>query len=88
MVDVHADLPQLEFEYYSSPVDEINNGHTIQQNIKPGSSLRIPSMGQNYELKQFHFHSPSEHKVAGESFAMEMHFVHAGPEGALQWLLC
>lgn len=83
VADVHTELPRLEFEYYSSSVDEINNGHTIQHNIKPGSFLRIPSRGQNFELKQFHFHSPSEHRVNGESFAMEIHFVHANSEGAL-----
>jgi len=83
VTEVHAELPELEFEYYSTPVNEINNGHTIQQNVKPGSFLRIPSQDMKYELKQFHFHSPSEHRVAGQSYAMEMHFVHANEEGAL-----
>ena len=82
VADVDADLPELVFDYYSTPVDPINNGHTIQQNTKPGSFLRIPAQGINYELKQFHFHSPSEHKIDGRSFAMEMHFVHANEEGA------
>jgi carbonic anhydrase len=83
VADVHAGLPKLEFEYYSANIDEINNGHSIQQNIKPGSFLRIPDRGQSSELKQFHFHSPSEHTVDGKSFAMEMHFVHADDKGAL-----
>lgn len=81
--EIHGNLPKLEFEYYSSTVDEINNGHTIQQNIKPGSFLRVPERGLNFELKQFHFHSPSEHTIDGESFAMEMHFVHADKKGNL-----
>jgi carbonic anhydrase len=80
---VRTDKPELEFEYYSASINEINNGHTIQQNINPGSFLRIPSRGKSYELKQFHFHSPSEHTVDGKSFAMEMHFVHSNEEGAL-----
>lgn len=83
VADVHAELPELVFDYYSTPVEQINNGHTIQQNVQPGSFLRIPGRGMSYELKQFHFHSPSEHKVDGRSFAMEMHFVHATEEGAL-----
>ncbi|MCH7663046.1 MAG: carbonic anhydrase family protein, partial [Chloroflexi bacterium] len=29
-----------------------------------------------YALRQFHFHSPSEHTLAGENMAMEMHLVH------------
>ena len=81
--DVHANLPELQFEYYSSTVDEINNGHTIQQNIKPGSFVRVPERNESYELKQFHFHSPSEHTVDGKHFAMEIHFVHTDKNGEL-----
>jgi carbonic anhydrase len=31
---------------------------------------------QQYDLLQFHFHTPSEHKVNGRGTAMEVHFVH------------
>ena len=82
-VDVHAGLPELIFNYHSSQLDEINNGHTIQQNVEPGGFLMITGRDVLFELKQFHFHSPSEHKIAGKSFAMEMHFVHTGVDGLL-----
>jgi len=83
VTDVHAGLPELVFEYYSkSVVDEVNNGHTIQQNVKPGGFLKVPGRNLKAELKQFHFHSPSEHTVSGKSFAMEMHFVHVDEGGA------
>jgi len=82
-VDVHAGLPELVFDYHSSDINEINNGHTIQQNVSPGSYLTITGRDVRYELMQFHFHSPSEHKIDGRSFAMELHFVHASEEGAL-----
>lgn len=81
--DIHTELPELEFEYYSTPLREINNGHTIQQNVDPGSFLRIPDRGFEFELKQFHFHSPSEHSINGHFYAMEMHFVHASKDGEL-----
>ena len=32
--------------------------------------------GITYTLAQFHTHTPSEHKVAGRHYDMEMHFVH------------
>jgi carbonic anhydrase len=84
VADVHANLPELQFEYFShSMVDETNNGHTIQQTIKPGSFLKIPSRDLSAELKQFHFHSPSEHTIAGKSYDMELHFVHFDENGAL-----
>ena len=80
---VHADLPELEFEYYTTNINELNNGHSIQQNMAPGSFLRIPERNVSFELKQFHFHSPSEHTINGEHFAMEIHFVHADKQGKL-----
>ena len=81
--DVDAELPELVLDYYSSPNLVTNNGHTIQLDLDSGSYLRIPSRGSSFELKQFHFHSPSEHTINGKSFAMEMHFVHADEYGEL-----
>ncbi len=80
-VDLKAGMPKLVFDYYSTPLREINNGHSIQQNVEPGSSLIVPGRELSYELKQFHFHSPSEHTIAGRSYAMELHFVHVNEEG-------
>jgi carbonic anhydrase len=39
--------------------------------------------GADFELKQFHFHSPSENTIKGRSFPMEAHFVHADAKGNL-----
>ncbi len=61
--------------------DAINNGHTIQVNYTEGDTLTVGEA--SYELAQYHFHSPSEHTVAGKHFPMEMHLVHKSKEGAL-----
>ena len=82
-VDVHAGLPELVFDYHSSNLLETNTGHSIQQNVQPGSFLTITGRDARYQLKQFHFHSPSEHKINGRSYAMELHFVHVSDDGAL-----
>lgn len=81
--EVDANLPALKFDYYSTPINEINNGHSIQQNVDPGSFLKVPEKNLEFELKQFHFHSPSEHTIDGKSFAMEVHLVHADKYGNL-----
>jgi carbonic anhydrase len=47
----------------------------------PGSMLHHE--GEAFELKQFHFHSPSEHTLNGKSFPMEMHLVHGDRNGNL-----
>ncbi|GKT52168.1 carbonic anhydrase [Colletotrichum spaethianum] len=31
--------------------------------------------GKTYSLRQFHFHTPSEHRINGEHFPLEVHFV-------------
>ena len=38
---------------------------------------------EKYNLAQFHFHSPSEHRVGGIPADMEMHFVHKNKAGKL-----
>ena len=47
----------------------------------PGSVLHHD--GETFELKQFHFHSPSEHTLNGKPFPMEMHLVHGDKNGNL-----
>ncbi|MCC9002163.1 MAG: carbonic anhydrase family protein, partial [Candidatus Competibacter sp.] len=37
--------------------------------------------GVRFELKQFHFHVPSENLLNGQSFPMEAHLVHTDQDG-------
>jgi carbonic anhydrase len=78
---IQADLPALKLDWKPQPFKINNNGHTIQADAAPGSSLLLD--GKKFELKQFHFHTPSEHTVNGAGTVMEAHFVHAGPDGDL-----
>lgn len=39
--------------------------------------------GTRYFLKQFHWHSPSEHTINGRRFALEAHLVHQSPTGSV-----
>ena len=78
---IKANLNALKFSYQSVQPEIVNNGHTIQVNYAPGSHVAIS--GKEYELLQFHFHTPSENKLAGKSFPMEMHMVHKSVDGKL-----
>ncbi len=71
----------LAFRYHPSPVDVQNNGHTIEVDIEDKNSLNIAD--KSFMLKQFHFHEPSEHRLDGVLFPMEMHLVHADSSGKL-----
>jgi carbonic anhydrase len=75
------DLPALKFEYNAVPLNIIDNGHTIQVNYAPGSTLTVGD--KTYTLKQFHFHHPSEEHVNGHGYDMVAHLVHADADGHL-----
>ena len=68
-------------DYKPGPLKIINNGHTIQVNVVPGSKLRID--GKAFDLLQFHFHRPSEEHINGKPSAMVIHFVHKNESGEL-----
>jgi carbonic anhydrase len=76
-----SDLPVIQFDYQATPLHIVNNGHTIQINYAPGSFITVGE--KRYELKQFHFHHPSEEKINGSGFAMVAHLVHADAGGNL-----
>ena len=48
-------------------------------NYSPGSFITVG--GKRYELKQFHFHRPSEERINGKSYEMTAHLVHADEKG-------
>jgi carbonic anhydrase len=68
-------------DYKPGQLKIVNNGHTIQVNVPPGSKLRIDS--KPFELLQFHFHRPSEELIDGKPAAMVVHFVHKNDAGRL-----
>lgn len=74
-------LLPLQLKFAPTKLDMVNNGHTIQVNYDRGSTFVFEKT--TYELKQFHFHAPSEHKIAGEAAAMELHLVWSTPSGRL-----
>ena len=76
-----SDLPAIQFDYALTSSEILNNGHTVQVNIAGGSSITVDDIV--FDLKQFHFHTPSENNINGHSYPLEAHFVHASKEGAL-----
>jgi carbonic anhydrase len=76
-----ANLSPIKFAYQSVPLDITDNGHTIMINYPPGSFIQVS--GKQYELKQLHFHHPSENTIDGEARDMEAHLVHMDEAGSL-----
>lgn len=86
---VHGNgLPRLHFDYAARVTLEVvdtgspDEEATVRANVPAGAG-RLTVGGVTYELRQFHWHTPSEHRIDGRTFPMEMHLVHEGPGGAL-----
>jgi carbonic anhydrase len=82
---LRAPLPQLQFEYRAAPLRLINDGHTVRIRFANGS--HVASGKERYALQQFHFHLPGGERIAGEEFAMGMHFTHKSQSGQLMTLV-
>jgi carbonic anhydrase len=76
-----AQLDDIRFDYRAISPEIINNGHTIQVNYANGSAITMND--EQFQLAQFHFHTPSENTVNGKPFDMEMHLVHKNVKGEL-----
>jgi carbonic anhydrase len=61
-----------------------NTGHSVQLNFPAKNPQEMLNYaGKHYHLIQFHFHTPSETKLNGKTYPMEIHFVHQGDDGAV-----
>lgn len=78
---IHKKAPPLAFNYRPSPLHIIDNGHSIQVDVDPGSTLSAG--GTRLPLVQFHFHRPSEEAIDGRHSAMVVHLVHRDADGNL-----
>jgi carbonic anhydrase len=78
---IKAELGPITLSYRGSTTAVVNNGHTLQVDVGPGNSLEVG--GNTFEMVQFHLHSPSEHRIEGNSYPLEAHFVHENDRGEL-----
>ena len=76
-----ASLSPIKTSYKAVTGEVVNNGHTIQVNLKDAGSAAVPS--GSYNLLQFHFHTPSEEKINGANYPMVAHLVHKNEAGNL-----
>ena len=67
--------------YGSASAEVENDGHGVKASFGEGFTL---TSGENtYNMLQFHFHTPSENKIAGKANPMTAHLVHSDADGNL-----
>jgi len=77
--------PSVRIEYPEevTAASITNNGFTVQIDIGQSAGCRLVVDDSVYFLKQFHFHTPSEHRVHSTQFQMELHLVHFDGDGRI-----
>ncbi|MDD9154570.1 carbonic anhydrase family protein [Aliivibrio sp. S4TY2] len=78
---IESTLKPITFNYAQAGKNIVNNGHTVQVNFDGKQSIQVE--GKTFNLLQLHFHAPSENLIAGHSYPLEMHLVHADKDGNL-----
>jgi carbonic anhydrase len=74
---------QANYAAGSTLSDDYHESSPNAVHVNYDSGSTIGHLGATYELKQFHFHSPSEHQLNGKNLPVEIHFVHADANGNL-----
>lgn len=78
---IKGELPPLSLTFNAKEKSIINNGHTLQLDVHDGDNMMLD--GNEFKLLQFHFHAPSENRINGKTYPLEVHFVHSNAEKQL-----
>ncbi len=78
---LETDQDAIALNFQQTDQQIFNNGHTIQVNVDDGNTLTLNK--ENFTLQQFHFHSPGENQINGETYPMEGHFVYKNSDDDL-----
>ena len=70
---------RLVFDYQATTGELSGKTHTVQVDMESGSRLVLGD--QAFSLKQFHFHTPSEHWWSDAADVGELHIVHVADSG-------
>lgn len=72
---------RLAFHYQPTIGRLSDNAYTVRVDMEPGSRLLLGD--RTFSLRQFHFHTPSEHLWSDGAEAGELHLVHTTDSGEI-----
>ncbi|KAL5220982.1 hypothetical protein ABZP36_025695 [Zizania latifolia] len=68
-------LGYLNYTYQNANASVVNRGHDIMVRFD-GDAGSLVINDTAYQLRQMHWHTPSEHTIDGKRYDMELHMVH------------
>ncbi|KAI7741010.1 hypothetical protein M8C21_004775 [Ambrosia artemisiifolia] len=74
-VQTTSKLGRLDTDYKPANTTLINKGHEMELKWIGGAG-HIHINGTEYQLKDAHWHTPTEHTINGQRFNLELHLVH------------
>ncbi|MCL1600102.1 MAG: carbonic anhydrase family protein [Actinomycetia bacterium] len=82
-IDLGVAVPSEPLDLAIDYSPSVHHGHDAgtTHNVPVSSGHSISYGGRGYELDSYHFHTPSEHSIAGEFAAAEIHLVHTNAAG-------
>lgn len=69
---------KIKPDYKISKAELVNNGHTIQVDVPDGGEVLFGET--NFKIVQFHMHTPSEEKIDGQGYPLNVHLVHTNAQ--------
>lgn len=72
---------EIRFDYRASAYTVVDTDHVVQVNVQDAGGVEID--GVRFTLTQLHFHTPSEHTLAGAAYPVEYHLVHTSERGEI-----
>jgi len=82
-IDINSTIRTVTGSSFDYPSEAdftmLNNGHSVDSTPaahEDATAFRATLGGEHYQLVGFHFHAPSEHKINGLAYPLEVHFVH------------
>ena len=78
---VSSSLPAPRIDYQVVDFAVVATACARQFDASKGCAIEIAE--RRFELVQFHFHEPAEHRISGRGYCLEAHLVHADHDGDL-----
>lgn len=80
---IPARMDPLALDWRPVSTHVVRNGHAVEAEMGEGAADHLTLGGEAYIMIQFHLHHPAEHRIAGRSYPLEVHFVHRSERGGL-----